>query len=283
MTRFGRQNQVIPQEEIDRLRQHVEAVEVWVAAQAAERAHRLAPFAKKLDEIKARLHTPDRVLPSGALVGDHSTARDHRMSYRIHSWAQRRMRPWYEANPRPDPFDTPAAILEGFPLTEALLNHNSAMGPPAVASDPTSWAREYRKALGRVRAFGSLAPSVTRDPLLQRCDDPRAGLADVLEWCRALVAEIDRRNAVHENSAAASRSPSTWLAEAMLKVRDHPDWSDRKIAQSIGRSPSTLSRNEGYQQAALISRQSVARAPVQGFHRRGDDGWVDVEAVDPAD
>ena len=45
-----------------------------------------------------------------------------------------------------------------------------------------------------------------------------------------------------------------WLAQALLLVRDHPDWSDAEIARQVGKNKSTLSRNETYQEAARLAR-----------------------------
>lgn len=45
-----------------------------------------------------------------------------------------------------------------------------------------------------------------------------------------------------------------WLAEAMLLVRDHPDWSDREIAKRVGKHASTLARSKEYQAAAAMAR-----------------------------
>lgn len=47
-----------------------------------------------------------------------------------------------------------------------------------------------------------------------------------------------------------------WLAKAMLTVRDHPEWSDAKVAEQVGINKSTLSRSPEYHAAA-----SMARAP----------------------
>ena len=45
-----------------------------------------------------------------------------------------------------------------------------------------------------------------------------------------------------------------WLANAMLLVKEHPEWSDTKIARTVGKSPSTLSRSTEFQTAANMAR-----------------------------
>lgn len=62
-----------------------------------------------------------------------------------------------------------------------------------------------------------------------------------------------------------------WLAEAMLLVREHPDWPDAEIALRVGKNPSTLSRNPSYQAAAAMSRGDKSDLP-KGYVTGGDDG-----------
>ena len=40
------------------------------------------------------------------------------------------------------------------------------------------------------------------------------------------------------------RGPIEWLGKAIILVKEHPDWSDAKIAREVERSPSTPSRHE---------------------------------------
>jgi polyhydroxyalkanoate synthesis regulator phasin len=75
---------------------------------------------------------------------------------------------------------------------------------------------------------------------------------------------------------------SMWLAQAMLCVQRHPDWSDAKIARMVNRHPSTLSRNTTYQMAAGMARGSKTDLP-RGFVRTNEDGKCDVEAISHRD
>lgn len=52
-----------------------------------------------------------------------------------------------------------------------------------------------------------------------------------------------------------------WLAEAMLLVRDHPDWPDAQIARKAGIHPSQLTEDRcpEYQAAAAMARSGELR------------------------
>ncbi len=76
-----------------------------------------------------------------------------------------------------------------------------------------------------------------------------------------------------------------WLAQVMLLVRDHPNWSDAEIARRVDKHKSTLSRSKEYQAAA-----AMARGVKEDRHRGhisvdADSGLRDVEAYsdDPAE
>ena len=62
----------------------------------------------------------------------------------------------------------------------------------------------------------------------------------------------------------------TWLAKAMLTVRDNPDWSDAKIAKVVGKNRATLSRCSEYQTAATLARSG--RELTKGYRTDGESG-----------
>jgi hypothetical protein len=74
-----------------------------------------------------------------------------------------------------------------------------------------------------------------------------------------------------------------WLSDAMLLVRDHPDWSDAQIAQAVGRNPSQLSRSREYQMAAAMARGSRDRVLRGRITVAEATGLCDVEAEAPVD
>jgi len=70
------------------------------------------------------------------------------------------------------------------------------------------------------------------------------------------VAQRDDEAGAIKPTGTANKSERQleWLAQAMLLVRDHPDWSNAAIAKSVGKNPSTLSRSPTYQAAAAMAR-----------------------------
>lgn len=68
-----------------------------------------------------------------------------------------------------------------------------------------------------------------------------------------------------------------WLADAMLLVRDHPEYTDRQIAENIGVHPSQLSRSKEYQRAADLVRGQKTHLPRGRIQIDPDTGLRDVE------
>ena len=61
-------------------------------------------------------------------------------------------------------------------------------------------------------------------------------------------------------------------------MRDHPDWSDAKIAREVGKHPSTLSRDKTYQAAAAMARGDKSDRRRGHIKVDSDSGQQDVEA-----
>ena len=135
-------------EEAERLRRHVETGEAWKEEERLEQERRSEPFAEVLKPIWQRMTTPAVTTPSGNGYGDQSTARDHRLSSRIYQWVNYRMRPWYEAHPRPEPFDKPADIIDEAGLTMWMLQRNEETFISPPNEDDAPWRRQYRALLG---------------------------------------------------------------------------------------------------------------------------------------
>jgi hypothetical protein len=67
-----------------------------------------------------------------------------------------------------------------------------------------------------------------------------------------------------------------------MLVADHPEWTDGKIAKSIGVHPGTLSRSVQYERGAQKAR-ALGSGPKKGFRKRGREGGRDIEAEDESD
>jgi len=63
----------------------------------------------------------------------------------------------------------------------------------------------------------------------------------------------------HVSNSTKRKHPYLWKAESMLLVNQHPDWSDKRIAQEVSISPSSLSRCKEYQLAAAMARNGHKR------------------------
>lgn len=147
--------------------------------------------------------------------------------------------------------------------------------------------------LARLRAHLKAPMSLSR---LQR--DPversrRAKLKEILIYND----ELRKATAAGPGVAAATQPPAAptpdtvpdapvttrqkrakWLAEAMLLVRDHPDWSDREVARRVGKDPATLSRSQEYRAAARMARGGRDQRTKGYIERDADTGRTDVEA-----
>ena len=93
----------------------------------------------------------------------------------------------------------------------------------------------------------------------------------------AVTGPTDIRNAGKGEAAEDGASVGKDLQAANLK-KNHPDWSDRRIAKRIGCNVSTLSRSKLYQQAKALFSADKTRV------RRGwqlDSGDVESATYDP--
>ena len=90
---------------------------------------------------------------------------------------------------------------------------------------------------------------------------------------------------LRQSRKTRSELHARWLAEAMLLVRDHPDWSDAEIASRVGKSPSTLSRSPEYQRAAGYARGSKSDRQKGHISIDPETGQQGIEAYsdDPAE
>ncbi|MEM1109085.1 MAG: hypothetical protein AAGH99_10410 [Planctomycetota bacterium] len=133
------------EQEIDRLRSHVAKVKAWRA-------------------------TDDALRPTPVGI---STEQD-----------EKRYIAWLGKHPRPEPDLFPSDPVFDLTRYRELLGHGTQGQAVPNANDEGEWVARYRYVLGEVRCLTELVPSITRDPLLQRCEDALAGLADAEQWFR---------------------------------------------------------------------------------------------------
>lgn len=82
----------------------------------------------------------------------------------------------------------------------------------------------------------------------------RAGFERVAGVIGSLGARDDGPTPAKKPKPTRRERRAKWLAEAMLTVRDHPEWSDATIAERAGIDKSRLSRSPEYQAAARMAR-----------------------------
>ncbi len=105
-------------------------------------------------------------------------------------------------------------------------------------------------------------------------------LADQIRVEHARLVALAIPQCVAGEEAPAKKPRSTWLAEAMLRVRDKPWLSDRAIAKKVSKNPSTLSRSPEYKVASGLAR----RQPPKGFVKNSPKGEpTDVDAYSSDD
>jgi len=79
-------------------------------------------------------------------------------------------------------------------------------------------------------------------------------IVDELTPAVAVPPAGDGEPAVKKSKDTRQQRGYKWLAEAMLTVSNHPEWSDATIATKVGIDKSTLSRSPQYRRAASMAR-----------------------------
>lgn len=99
--------------------------------------------------------------------------------------------------------------------------------------------------------------------------------ADICEF----AAESIRKDATTiKPTRKPRRRKLEWLSKALICVNDHPEWSNTRIAEEVGVSKSTLSRNDTFRQAAKFARDT-SPCPKRGHYTVDPDtNLKDVEA-----
>ena len=184
----------IPPVEVERLRQHVEAVDQWRRLKAE---HEL--------EIKASYGDPPFRPRRRAVESDLVyTRRLARMQDRICLRWDRLRRLWQDDHPAPEPDVTPTDVLDDvvsnrsivrnlFPYTERVLQGGSAARRDQEMKDAAVWwGKKHRECLAKVRQLTQIVPSITDHPLLDesKASTPLVGIDRIEQWCRGAVAAM---------------------------------------------------------------------------------------------
>ena len=170
-------------------------------------------------------------------------------------------------------------VLDGKPVT--------SMRAWMPSEHPYSHRKFGAKNGNRIRA---IAKRVWLDKELQDAADPKVTTAGNGHQAPTANTPAETKSPAAETATATPESKPTantpddtkpkrekygWVVEATKLVDKHPEWSDRKIARSVGKSPSQLSRSRVYQIAAQQARGD--KAAFQRGRRTADGG---IEAYD---
>jgi hypothetical protein len=170
--------------------------------------------------------------------------------------------------------DELGAVIEtrGLDGDDLIARLAVAPTPPILSDDELARLRAHLKAPLRLSAMKDEAER-----------DRWRTLREVLNYNDELRADArgtpaPRRGATSEATPKATRRErrAKWLAEAMLTVRDHPEWSDATIAERVGIDKSRLSRSPEYRAAASMAR--TPKTPAGSV--RITNGDRELEAVD---
>jgi hypothetical protein len=86
-------------------------------------------------------------------------------------------------------------------------------------------------------------PSVLKDSI--------AAVEEMIVLLRKANPTVERSEGREQTTARARKL--RWEAEAMSLKAEHPDWSNAKIAELVGRHKSTLGRSKTYKTAAALA------------------------------
>ena len=103
----------------------------------------------------------------------------------------------------------------------------------------------------------------------------------VLENIEAWQRWLAEQSQAVEAPKSRHRDRARWIAEAMITLHEHPEWSNAKIARKVGISPSQLTRCREYRFAASLARQP--NLPSGHVTKDPDTRLRDVEAYDNSD
>jgi len=109
----------------------------------------------------------------------------------------------------------------------------------------------------RAAAYQILSQAVRK----AKMEQDLAGLLEETEGNRDVTIGSAGSPPKKEMNVKPRKNKLAWLGDALVLVREHPDWSDRAIARSVEVSAGTLSRSPEYQTGATLARGKKADRP----------------------
>jgi hypothetical protein len=97
----------------------------------------------------------------------------------------------------------------------------------------------------------------TKYALAQGISDQEVDDATIQEMVNVLMTPRRPKHQAREAPTSRGERRMRWVAEALMLVHAHPDWSDAKIARRVGIDKSQLSRCEEYRRARVVLKGDV--------------------------
>jgi LmbE family N-acetylglucosaminyl deacetylase len=168
------------------------------------------------------------------------------------------------------------SLFHNIPHTEAALlvtldNYKELWGSPD-AVDTIMGDSPFKEIVK-----GIIGPFLVREK-----DSVQARIVDHLTLMSAEWEKQSRQKSLSQKAVVLVTKKdrtSEWLAQALLLVQDHPDWSITAIAQKVGKHTSTLTRSKVFKAALELARRSKNDLPAGFLVVNPDTGQRDVEAV----
>lgn len=219
----------------------------------------------------------------------------------IDSWVQRLYGETPTGEEPSSPIEIPGGPCKMIRLVQAWRTSAGKVADQLPALDLEKTSKAIRAELKSLET----APAVplTRDdrerfpqpeefrPFLQREERAARVVKVLLEAISAGMAETSQPLATdpeRQATPAGERQdpPRTrqqrqykWLAEAMLLVKEHPDWPDAEIARRVDIDKSRLTRSREYQAAAALARGTKESKPQGEITVDSEKGLHDVDGV----
>ncbi len=166
-------------------------------------------------------------------------------------------------------------------ILEIVGSDNPMRGFQKLSATPNS-ENDHRYEFARGKGFRNLVPLLREEVAIVERDrlQPEPEKQDARDP-KGVAVEPESSHTADKRSPQQRRLE--WLAKAMLLVREHPEWTDARIAREVGVDPAQLTKKRcpEFQAAAALARDGTPRRGHVTFDR--DSRTSDVEAYDGDD